>query len=111
MIIIIKSLLFILDSLNKNLSYNNKENNFQDFVNKNFNNYLKNCGNKEEGKSILIVIINRLLEFKIQNNNNNQIIYNEKKIDKYLILFIKELFQFFNCSGNWKKVSKDKKLN
>ena len=103
-----KSLLFILDSLNKNLSYNNKENNFQDFVNKNFNNYLKNCGNKEEGKSILIVIINRLLEFKIQNNNNNQIIYNEKKIDKYLILFIKELFQFFNCSGNWKKVSKDK---
>ena len=103
-----KSLLFILDSLNKNLSYHNKDIHFTDLINKNFNNFLKNNENKEERKSILIIIINKLLEIKIQNNNNSQINYNEKEIDKYLQLFIDELFIFFKSSGNWKKISKDK---
>ena len=107
-----KSLLNILDSLNKNLSYNKKDIIYSKYINDNFNKYLKNNGNKEEENSIFIILINKLFEYKIQSKykSDNQNKYNDKIINQYLQYILEELYNFCDYSGNWKKIGKDKLL-
>ena len=107
-----KSLLNILDTLNKNLSYNKKDIIYSKYINDNFNKYLKNNGNKEEENSIFIILINKLFEYKIQSKykSDNQNKYNDKIINQYLQYILEELYNFCDYSGNWKKIGKDKLL-
>ena len=104
-----KSLIFLIDSMNKNLSYSKKEK-YNIYINDSFNKFLKSNGCKEEENSLLIIILNKIYEYKIKNEKQDKKLYNDKQLDIYLKFILEELFIFFNNCGNWKKINKDKQI-
>jgi len=104
-----KSLIFLIDSMNKNLSYNKKEK-YNDYVNDSFNKFLKSNGCKEEENSLLFILLNKIYKYKIKNEKQDQKLYNDKQLDIYLEFLLEELFIFFNNCGNWIKINKDKRI-
>jgi len=104
-----KSLIFIIDSINKNLSYNKKEK-FNIYTNDSLNKFLKNNGCKEEENSLLIILLDKIYKYKIQNEKQDKKIYNDKQLDIYLKFILEELFIFLNNCGKWKKINKNKQI-